>query len=126
MTKDDIFWVNVAYVAFAVIVGYVGFRAIDSLGLEFGWAERFEGWYSVLSNVGAIAIGAASAFWLRSDSGRLEYHIAAVNEARKVSWPSGPDTKRMTIIVVCVVAIFSVILGIFDYVWAFTLKLIVE
>ena len=124
MTKDDLFWVNAAYVALAVIVGYVGFRAIDTLGVQFGWAERFESWFPLLNNLGAIAIGSGAALWMRSDAGRLEYHIAAVNETRKVSWPSGPDTKRMTIIVVIVVAVFSAILAVFDIVWSQALKLI--
>ena len=126
MTKDDLFWVNVAYVFLAVIVGYVGFRAIDTLGVQLGWSERFESWYSLLNNVGAIVIGVGAAFWMRSDAKRLEYHIAAVNETRKVSWPSGPDTKRMTIIVVVVVAIFSAILAVFDTAWAWALKLILS
>ncbi len=125
MTKDDIFWVNAAYVALAVIVGYVGFRAIDTLGVQFGWSERFESWYPLLNNLGAIVVGAGSALWLRSDKERLDYHVAAVNETRKVTWPSGPDTKRMTIIVVVVVAIFSAILAVFDIVWAWALKLII-
>jgi preprotein translocase subunit SecE len=125
MTKDDLFWVNVGYVVFAMIVGYVGFRAFDTLGVQFGWSERFD-WYPLFSNVGAIAIGCGGAYWMRSDAGRLEYHIATINETRKVSWPSGPDTKRMTIIVVIVVAVFSFILAIFDTVWAYALKKIIE
>jgi len=42
-----------------------------------------------------------------------------------VTWPSMPDTRRMTLIVCVVVGIFAVILAVFDLVWAKILGLLI-
>jgi len=122
MTKDDSFWVNSAYIALAIISGYVGFKAINTIGIQMAWIERYDAWFPLVNNVGAIVVGAGIAFWFRSSADRQEYHLASVAEARKVTWPTVPDTKRMTIVVVAVVAVFAVILGVFDFAWSWALK----
>jgi preprotein translocase subunit SecE len=67
----------------------------------------------------------AAAFYLGSNKERHEYFLAAIGELRKVTWPSMPDTRRMTLIVCVVVGIFAVILAIFDFVWAKMLGLLI-
>ena len=124
MTKDDKTWLDICYVCFALIMGYVGLQAMETLGIQSGWADRYDEWYELASNVIAIGFGISSSLWLRSSPERREYHLASVGEVKKVTWPSIPDTKRMTIVVVIVVAIFSVILGVFDLGWSEVLQLI--
>ena len=41
-----------------------------------------------------------------------------------MTWPSVEDTKKMTVIVVVVCAIFAVILAAFDVVWAKLFRLL--
>jgi preprotein translocase subunit SecE len=43
---------------------------------------------------------------------------------RKVQWPDWENTKKLTMIVCVVVAVFSVILTVFDLAWAKLLKLL--
>lgn len=124
MTKDDATWLNICYVIFAAIIAYVGFKALATLGLQFGWSERYDEWFPIASQVGSVVLGAAAAFWLWSDKERREYHLSAIAEVRKVSWPTMPDTKRMTIVVVVVVAIFAAILAVFDIAWSKVLQII--
>lgn len=115
MSKDDATWLNVAYVCFLVITAYVGFSALQTLGIQAGWGERY-GWYAIVSVLGGIVIGAVSLFVLRADSERHEYLLHSIGELRKVAWPSAQDVKRMTLIVCIVCGIFAVIVSLFDVV----------
>ena len=124
MTKDDATWLNICYIVFAMIVAYIVYKAAYTVGLQFGFVERYDEWFPLVSRVCSIVAGGGAALWLRSDEERREYHVSAIGEIRKVTWPSIPDTKRMTIVVVIVVAIFSVILTVFDVVWSKILQAI--
>ncbi len=124
MGKDDATWLNICYVLFALIAAFVGYKAVATIGIQLGWTERYDEWFPLFNNVMGILIGAVSVLWLRASIERREYHLSAVGEVRKVTWPSFEDTKKMTLIVAVVVAIFSVILSIFDIIWAKILQLI--
>lgn len=124
MGKDDATWLNICYVIFAIIMAYVGFKFIATLGIQLGWTDRYDEWFPSVNNIGGLAIGAAAALWLRAAVPRREYHESAISEVRKVTWPSFEDTKKMTVIVAVVVAIFSVILAAFDILWAKVLQFI--
>ncbi len=118
MNKDDSYWLKLAYVAFAALTALTAYKAFGTLGVQTGWADRFDEWYQPASTGGSIVVGLLSAFLLMSNKGRHEYFLAAIGELRKVAWPSMPDTRRMTMIVCLVVGVFAVILAIFDFVWA--------
>lgn len=124
MGKDDVTWLNICYAIFAIIIAFVGYKAVGTLGVQLGWTERYDTWFPLFNNISGIVLGAASALWLRSSALRREYHLSAIGEVRKVSWPSIEDTKKMTLIVAIVVAFFSVILTFFDIVWAKILQLV--
>ena len=124
MTRDDASWLNICYVVFTALIGYLLFRTIETVGIQTGWGDRYDSWYPYVEYSCAIIIGVASTYWLRSSADRREYHLASIGEVKKVTWPTVPDTKRMTTVVVIVVAIFSVILSVFDLVWSHILQLI--
>ncbi len=123
MSKDDAAWVNVAYVVFFLLSSFVLFKALETLGVQTGWSERFE-WYGPAQVGLGLLFGGALTALLRKDHERHEYFLASIGEMRKVTWPSWPDTKRMTIVVCVVVGIFAVIVSIFDLFWAKALKLL--
>jgi preprotein translocase subunit SecE len=123
MSKDDNTWLNVAYVSFALLIAYVVYRGIEMAGIQTGWIERFE-WFSIATTVTSVVAGAGASLWLRSDRERNDYFLAAIAELRKVTWPTWIDTKRMTIVVCVFVAIFAVILGVFDLLWAKALNVL--
>lgn len=124
MSKDDGTWLNICYVMFAIIVAYIGYRAIASLGLQNGWTERYDEWFPTANNISAIIIGVATSLWVRSNPERREFHLSSITEMRKVSWPTIENTKKMTVIVAVVVCVFSVILTIFDLLWSKVLQFI--
>jgi preprotein translocase subunit SecE len=124
MNKDDATWLNVAYVVFTVLAGFFFYKAFETLGLQMDWTERYE-WYSAIPLLGGVLLGIGATFYLRSDHDRHEYLLSCITELRKVTWPSWPETKRMTVVVVIVVGIFAVIVSIFDVLWAKALNLLI-
>lgn len=123
MSKDDAAWLSVAYLVFFVLVSYVFYRALDTIGIQYGWLERYE-WFSYLCVLAGLVGGGVSTYYLRADRDRADYFLAAIGELRKVNWPTWPDTKRMTVIVCVVVGIFAVIVSVFDLIWARALKVL--
>lgn len=76
-----------------------------------------EGWtWSTLLGFG-IALGLALFCW--KDSRVRKPATQVVEELQRVTWPTAAETRAATIAVLVATAIISVILGAFDYVWAF-------
>ncbi|NRA67112.1 MAG: preprotein translocase subunit SecE [Pseudobacteriovorax sp.] len=117
MKKDDVFYLKLAYLIFAGVVAYTLSKAFVTLGVQTGWSERYADLFTPVSGLASLVLGGLATFWLARDAERHEYFLASIAEIRKVTWPSFPDTKRMTIVVCVVVAIFSLILAAFDLVW---------
>lgn len=124
MTKDDATYLNIAYVVFLFLSAYVLYKAFEMLGIQMGWIERYD-WYNLTSTVLAVLLGFGVMMWIRSNKERHEYYLSCIAELRKVTWPSWPDTKRMTIIVAVVVGFFAVILSIFDVIWSRLFNLLI-
>lgn len=124
MSKDDATWLNVAYICFLVLTGFFAYKAVELVGVQTGYAERFEWWAYVGLLVG-ILIGVVATWYLQRDPERHDYLLSAIAELRKVTWPSWSDTKRMTIVVCIVCGIFAVIVGVFDVLWAKALNLLI-
>ena len=121
MAKDDATWLNVAYVCFLVLASYVGFKALETVGIQTGLLERFE-WYMLAATFAGLIIGVVASLILKGNAERHEYLLSSIAELRKVTWPSWQDTKRMTVIVCIVCGVFAVIVSAFDIVWAKLLR----
>jgi len=124
MTKDDATWLRIAYVVFAGLIAFTLWRAADTIGVQTGWTDRYSEFYAPVSSLMAVAFAALITVALGREKERHEYFLAAITELRKVSWPSMPDTRRMTIVVCIVVGVFAVILALFDLLWAKALGLL--
>jgi len=118
MNKDDAYWLRVCYIVFGAIVAFTAWKATGTIGVQTGWAERFDTWYPTVAVIFAVAVALGSSYYLFGNKERHEYFLSALGELRKVSWPTVLDTRRMTTVVAIVVAIFAVILAAFDLIWA--------
>tara|TARA_B100000902_G_C27069193_1_gene793126 strand:+ start:92 stop:469 length:378 start_codon:yes stop_codon:yes gene_type:complete len=116
MGKDDATWLRICYVLVLLVTIYTASKAGTTLGIQTGWVDRYE-WYKLASYLVSGIIGAGALYWLSQDQNRKEYYLSAISELRKVTWPNGADTKRMTIVVCVVVGVFAGILAVFDFVW---------
>jgi preprotein translocase subunit SecE len=117
MHKDDATWLNVAYIVFFALTSFVGYKALQTVGLQTGWIERYD-WFNYVQVFGGLAIGAVTTYALKSDRERHDYLLASITEMRKVTWPTPEDTKRMTVIVCVVCGILALVIAAFDFVWA--------
>lgn len=118
MSKDDATWLRIAYVVFAGIIAFTLWKASETVGVQTGWVDRYSEFYAPVSSLLSVVLGALIVVWMAREKERHEYFLAAIGELRKVSWPSMPDTRRMTIVVCVVVGIFALILALFDFTWA--------
>jgi preprotein translocase SecE subunit len=125
MNKDDSYWLKVSYVIFAAIVGFTAWKATGTIGVQTGWADRYDDWYPLAASIFTVLVAVGATAYLVSNKQRTEYFLAAIGEVRKVSFPSAVDTRRMTTVVCIVVGIFAVILSIFDFIWAKIFALII-
>lgn len=125
MQKDDATWLKIAYAGFALIAGYVAWKAFGTIGLQTGLSQRISA-YPAISMAGTILIAVGLTWYLMKDPERHDYFLLSIGELRRVTWPSFIDTRRMTIVVCVVVGIFAVILAVFDYAWAEVLKLLLS
>ena len=96
----------------------------DLAGLQAGWLERYEAGFNIGSILAAVACGVFLTWFIARDPERHEYLLASIGELRKVQWPDWEHTKKLTMIVCVVVAIFSVVLTVFDLAWTKILKLL--
>ena len=124
MQKDDATWLRTAYALTAALTAFVFWKFFMFAGLKAGWLERAEAGYNVGSVFASVIIGCGFVWWLGRNQERHEYLLASVAELRRVQWPTWDNTKKLTMVVCIVVAIFSVILTVFDIAWAKILKLL--
>jgi preprotein translocase subunit SecE len=124
MQKDDATWLRTAYSAWALLTAFVFWKMFMFAGLKAGWLERYEDSFNIGSILAAVACGVLLTWFIARDHERQEYLLASIGELRKVQWPDWENTKKLTMIVCVVVAIFSVVLTVFDLAWAKILKLL--
>ena len=124
MQKDDATWLRTAYALTAALTAFVFWKFFMFTGLKAGWLERFEAGYNVVSVLVAVVLGCLIVWFISRSHERHDYLLASVAELRRVQWPTWENTKKLTMIVCIVVAIFSAILTVFDVAWARVLKLL--
>jgi preprotein translocase subunit SecE len=56
----------------------------------------------------------------------MQWWRETIGELRKVAWPTIPDARRLTIIVLAVMFLMSAILGILDWLFSFLVSLLVS
>ena len=116
MNKDDSVWLRIAYICLAFAIGFTASKALEMVGNQTNLGVKYQ-FYQPLSFFLSALIGVLSVWLFAKDKTRHDYFLSSVSEARKVTWPSAADTRKMTLIVCVVVGLFSVIIAIFDFIW---------
>jgi preprotein translocase subunit SecE len=94
---------------YASVIGMIGGVAANQplLGVGFRLSD-------LLGLVTAIALTIV----LKRNERVSTYALEVGNELSKVTWPTWKETKMATFIVIIITIIISLILGVFDWVWA--------
>jgi preprotein translocase subunit SecE len=117
-------WVNLSFVATALLVAYVTFV----LAMKFSVILDFEGRVRSLDKIlmgGSFAIGAILFLGLLKSSVANGFMNEVVAEVSKVTWPTQNETMKATIAVLIAVCIAGVILWMLDSVWVYLISLMI-
>jgi preprotein translocase SecE subunit len=117
-------WVNLSFVATALLVAYVTFV----LAMKFSVILDFEGRIRSLDKIlmgGSFALGAILFLGLLKSSVANEFMNEVVAEVSKVTWPTQNETMKATIAVLIAVCIAGVILWMLDSVWVYFISLVI-
>ena len=106
------------WVTAAALGGFAGFGSFELQRFldERAWSARnvslglVQLSLSVLIGMVAFVIAAALIGLLINNKRLVDYLIASQVELRKVSWPTRPELKRQTVVVIVTILLFSVIL----------------
>lgn len=74
--------------------------------------------FTVSDALGLVAgICVAAVLWFHPRVNELGLEVA--NELRNVTWPTWPETRLSTIVVIVTTIVVALILGLFDAIWGF-------
>ncbi len=126
MNRDDSTWLNFFYLALAALASYVFFQCLETVGTELALAEKLSNTWHIIHPISSIVLGVATVLYVRLNKERHDFLLSCVNELKKVTWPSVDSTKKMTLVVVVVVAFFVAILFVYDLMWTKIFNMIIR
>ncbi len=112
-------YVRISFVIGGLLV-WITLAALFSAVLQFispRWDRLLLGARFTVSDLLGLIGGAATALVLvfHERANRLGLEVA--NELKNVTWPTWPETRVSTIVVVATTIVVSIILGLFDALW---------
>jgi preprotein translocase subunit SecE len=118
-------YVHVMFFTGAVVFGWLLTKTFEtiwtSLNLSIAAVPPPNEWISL--GVGAaFGVGIALYLWRNDQVNRLSVEI--VTELSKVTWPTRKELYASTIVVIIFSVIAAVILGLFDFFWAWATDLV--
>jgi preprotein translocase subunit SecE len=124
MSKDDATWLRITYVAFGFLLFYFLNKFITTFGIYLNIEGKYQ-YFDFLSRVLSVLLSFLVIYAVSFNKTRHDYFLKSIGELRKISWPNFENTKKMTLIVVAVIAVFTVILSVFDVFWGWVIKSII-
>ncbi len=113
-------YVNMAFVAVGLL-GWIIFAELFGFILSlFGAGANMPliGVNFRLADLIGLIAAAALAIGLRRNEKVSTYALEVGNELSKVTWPSWPETKLATVVVIITTVVIALILGAFDWLWS--------
>ena len=114
-------WVNLSYLAAAILLAYVVFTFGHSLASIYDLEARVHNIELVVRGVSAVFGGLLFLIlWRNHDANQFMNEV--ITELSRVTWPTQKETSSATFIVLIMVLISGVILGFLDYCWTMLVK----
>ena len=114
-------WVNLSYLAVAILFGYLVFSLTGKLVGAYDLETRIRS-IDLFMRVGSVVAGALLFIGLYRNEKANEFMNEVVSELSKVAWPTEKETSSATMIVIVMVVISGIVLGLLDYFWVQILK----
>lgn len=114
-------WVNLSYLALAILFGYLIFSFAGKIVGAYDLEVRIRNIDLVLRGLAVLAGGLLFVGLYRSEQAN-QFMNEVVVELSRVTWPTTKDTSSATMIVIVMVLISGIVLGLLDYCWIQLLK----
>jgi len=114
-------WVNLSYLALAILVGYIIFTATGKIVGAYDLEARIRNVDLVLRGI-SVLVGAILFIALYRNDRANQFMNEVMVELSRVAWPTPKDTGSATGIVIIMVIISGMVLGLLDYCWIHLLK----
>ncbi len=114
-------WVNLSFVTLAAIVTYVLFAFSDWLIAAYDLEARVKNIDLIIRVASVGVFGVLFVVLYRNDRAQ-QYANEVVAELSRVTWPTGGDTRKATVVVMIMVLIAGLFLGGMDALWTWALK----
>jgi len=114
-------WVNLSYLAVAILFGYLLFSAAGTIVGYYDLEAKVRN-VDLMIRIGSVVAGAALFVGLYRNDQANQFMNEVVAELSRVTWPTQKDTSSATLIVIIMVIISGMVLGLLDYFWIQLLK----
>ncbi len=109
-------WVNLSYLAVAILVGYIVFSVSGKIVGAYDLEVRFRNIELILKGVSAV-LGLIVFMVLYRHEQANQFMNEVMVELSRVTWPTQKDTSSATAVVIVMVVVSGMILGLLDYFW---------
>lgn len=117
-------WVNLSYLAVAVLLGYILFAASMQVGGVFDLEAKVKNFHLVAQGA-SVLVGAILFLILYRNENVNQFMNEVMTELSRVTWPTQKETSSATVIVIVMVLISGMILGLLDYFFTYVIKQII-
>ena len=120
-------WVNLSYLALAMVVGYVFFAVATKLIGTYDLESRLGIHHIELFAQGvSVVVAGIVMFSLWKNDQANQFMNEVMVELSRVTWPTQRETYVSTMIVIIMVIISGAILGALDSLWTYLLKMVLR
>jgi preprotein translocase SecE subunit len=116
-------WVNLSFTAIAIMVAAILFVALTKVAAVYNLESSVKS-IDLIIRLGSIALGAGLGLGLYLNDQSNAFANEVVLEMTRVTWPNNKESINATIWVILFVLISGAVLGIFDSLWAWIIKII--
>jgi preprotein translocase SecE subunit len=116
-------WVNMTFLFASLMVAAVAFIGLSKLSAQFNLESSIKQ-IDLYMRIGSILIGAGLGFGLYFNDKSNAFANEVILEMSRVTWPASKDTTNATIWVVLFVLVAGALLGAFDSLWSWIIKMI--
>ncbi len=116
-------WVNMTFLFASLMVAGVAFVGLSKLSAVYNLESSIKQ-IDLYLRMGSIALGAVLGFGLYFNDKSNAFMNEVVLEMSRVTWPASKDTTNATIWVILFVIVAGALLGAFDSLWSWIIKML--
>jgi preprotein translocase SecE subunit len=116
-------WVNMTFLFASLMVASVAFVGLSKLSAVYNLESSFKQ-IDLYLRIGSIALGAILGFGLYFNDKSNAFMNEVILEMSRVTWPASKDTINATIWVILFVLVAGALLGAFDSLWSWIIKML--